>query len=133
MLFAFTCFSCFFILSSSFAVIFCVKQIFLHAFIFFIHFLAYFFQFFFFFSFSCTWHVEVPGPGNKPTHSSSLSCCSDNAGSLIHYATRELLHYVLMIGIEIIIFIQVIIYISLVNYKNLHNRAIPSLKYYCYT
>ena len=33
---------------------------------------------------------KIPGQGSKLHHSSNPSCCSDNAGSLTHWATREL-------------------------------------------
>ena len=52
-----------------------------------------FFSFLFFFFFGCAhgrWHLEVPGPGIEPYHSSDLSRSSENAGSLTHCATREL-------------------------------------------
>ena len=37
------------------------------------------------------WPAEVPKPGMNPRYSSDLSCSNDNAGSLTHEATRELL------------------------------------------
>ena len=33
---------------------------------------------------------KFPGEGSNPCHSNDRSCCSDNAGSLTHCATREL-------------------------------------------
>ena len=39
--------------------------------------------------------VDVPGPGIKPCHTSHLSCCSDNIGSLTCCATRDLLSFFL--------------------------------------
>ena len=38
----------------------------------------------------CPQHVEVPGPGIKPSPQHHLSCCNDNARSLTCCATREL-------------------------------------------
>ena len=38
----------------------------------------------------CPWHLEVPGPGIKPAHSSDLGHCHDKDGSLTQCATREL-------------------------------------------
>ena len=53
--------------------------------------------FFFFFPWPCLWHVEVPrGLGSNPSHSSNLGHSSDNARSLNHWATRELLAYLTM-------------------------------------
>ena len=46
------------------------------------------FRFFFFSLYPL--HVEVPGPGLDPCHSSNLSCCCDNTGSLTHRVTRKL-------------------------------------------
>ena len=33
---------------------------------------------------------KIPGQGSNLCHSSNLNCCSDNATSLTHWATREL-------------------------------------------
>ena len=44
--------------------------------------------FFFFFCTHSMW--KFLGQVFNLSHSSNLSCCSDNAGSLIHWATREL-------------------------------------------
>ena len=45
----------------------------------------------FFFCHSCgMW--KFPGQVFNPHHSSNLSCCSDNVGSLTHCPTRETLH-----------------------------------------
>ena len=38
---------------------------------------------------------KFSGQGLNPSHSSSLSHCSDNARSLTHYATKELLYCIL--------------------------------------
>ena len=43
------------------------------------------------FSFGCTCGMEFLGQGSNSGHSIDLSCCGDNAGSLNHCATRELL------------------------------------------
>ena len=43
-----------------------------------------------FFFWPCIW--KFPGPGSNPRHSSNLSHCCDNAGSLTGCATRELPH-----------------------------------------
>ena len=40
--------------------------------------------FFLFFFWLCPWHVELPGPGIKPSH------CNDNARSLTCWTTQEL-------------------------------------------
>ena len=48
------------------------------------------FFFFFFFFLSCPSMQKFPGQGWNPCHSSDLNHCSDNAGSLNHWATGEL-------------------------------------------
>ena len=60
-----------------------------------LHFTFFFFLFFLSF-FGLTWGMlKFLGQGSNPCHSSDLSCCSDNAGSLTCRATRELpnLHF----------------------------------------
>ena len=53
---------------------------------------AQFFFFFFFFLFGCTHSMwKFLGQGWNLHHSSDLGCCRDNAGSLILWATGELL------------------------------------------
>ena len=56
----------------------------------FIHFCIFFLFSTFFFFLLCLWHVEILRQGTKPIHSSNPSCCSDAAGSLTCYTTREL-------------------------------------------
>ena len=47
-----------------------------------------------FFSFGLAqWMLKFPGQGSDSSHSSDPSHCSDNARSLIHWATRELLQH----------------------------------------
>ena len=39
---------------------------------------------------------KIPGQGSNPGHSSDLSHCTDNAGSLTHCATKELLMWYIL-------------------------------------
>ena len=51
------------------------------------------FDFFFFFFFDCALGIQkFLGQGSNPCHISHPSQSSDNAGSLSHWATRELLN-----------------------------------------
>ena len=60
--------------------------------------------FFYFYFWPPMKHVEgiwkFPAQELNPLHCSDLSCCSDNTGSLTHYATRELhvLHFVCFVA-----------------------------------
>jgi len=44
---------------------------------------------------------KVPGQGSNPQHSSDLSHCTDNTGSLTRCATREILSVNFRVGLSI--------------------------------